>query len=723
MEHEHPSFDSRTEPLLGPSGECLNCLDINFDAYFGLSPEHSAVPSIALADASRNIDFCRFCNLLIQTVRHLTHRNELTFRRDWPFSPGRSVQLAFFFEREFRTPTTVQGGGGVMKVRVHPPPWPVMKNNFCFKLCPTFMGPTEDLLHSARYVGDDQIDLAVCRTWLQECQQLHPKICEDYCRMATEYISAGFRVIDVVDMCVSKQLHTCRYIALSYVWGRVESLELTLSNLSELEVAGSLSRGDLSIPQTILDAVEVVKRMGERYLWVDRLCIIQDGPDKNIQMGCMDIVYGTAILTIVAAGGQDANAGLLGVRPGTRQLTQIRAEVWPDLELVVSLPTPEGIVDSVWASRGWTFQEQMLSRRVLIFRGGQVIWQCRSAAICEDTVMENKVDKVPTMKRISLPSTGDIHLEQNPTSIPMKPEPLQRPEMFSEYASTVTEYTRKNLTYTKDILLAYQGLSRILESRLHTKFILGLPEAYLDVALLWLPRTVLKRRICPDFTFPSWSWAGWIGQVGFEETEDSKLERMVPVIKWYLKVANPEPLPINKVGIGIDETSMNLNKSTNTCVWFPIFEVSAGRLGDIPQSALEQGTYLQFWTSCAFFQIIHKTENLRSTAQVEDSLAKPKKLLIKNARNSPVGYLVLNDTELVQSVANQHEFIVVSEAQVARFNPLTWELTYSEKPLMYNVLLVEWDEEHGVAYRVGLGRVFKSAWNDARPSVRFVTLG
>ena len=66
--------------------------------------------------------------------------------------------------------------------------------------------------------------------------------------------------------------------------------------------------------------------------------------------------------------------------------------------------------------------------------------------------------------------------------------------------------------------------------------------------------------------------------------------------------------------------------------------------------------------------------------EVEKSLAKPKNFLIRDARNGLVGYLVLNGREPIQVTNNQHGFLVISEAQVARFNPLTWALTFSEKP-------------------------------------------
>lgn len=42
---------------------------------------------------------------------------------------------------------------------------------------------------------------------------------------------------------------------------------------------------------------------------------------------------------------------------------------------------------------------------------------------------------------------------------------------------------------------------------------------------------------------------------------------------------------------------------------------------------------------------------------------------------------------------------------------------------MYNVLLVEWNKDHQIVYRIGLGRIFKAAWEASGPLTQFVTLG
>jgi len=57
--------------------------------------------------------------------------------------------------------------------------------------------------------------------------------------------------------------------------------------------------------------VSLCQDICQNYLWIDCLCILQDGEeDKHNQISSMDAVYNLSFLTIVAAAGDDANAGL-----------------------------------------------------------------------------------------------------------------------------------------------------------------------------------------------------------------------------------------------------------------------------------------------------------------------------------------------------------------------------------------------------------------------------
>ena len=70
-----------------------------------------------------------------------------------------------------------------------------------------------------------------------------------------------------------------------------------------------------SLPGTIRDAITIVQKLSIRYLLVDSLCLLQDNTeDLQRGVGVIDHIYKRLGLTIVAACGRNANAGLLSVR-------------------------------------------------------------------------------------------------------------------------------------------------------------------------------------------------------------------------------------------------------------------------------------------------------------------------------------------------------------------------------------------------------------------------
>jgi hypothetical protein len=108
-------------------------------------------------------------------------------------------------------------------------------------------------------------------------------------------------------------------------------------------------------PPVIRDAIEFTKRLGEKYIWIDSLCIVQDDDEvKSKLISKMNLVYKHAFLTLFAATGEDANAGLPGLRPGTRHRKQAIASIGPGLDLVYPL-SHANLGRSAWASRGWTY--------------------------------------------------------------------------------------------------------------------------------------------------------------------------------------------------------------------------------------------------------------------------------------------------------------------------------------------------------------------------------
>ncbi|GAB1318003.1 hypothetical protein MFIFM68171_08213 [Madurella fahalii] len=140
------------------------------------------------------------------------------------------------------------------------------------------------------YPLDLEVDWSLLDYWLGCCRDLH-QFCTP--KKPAGASLPGFRAINCTKSppVVEVRPWAESYVALNYVWG--PSVE--------------------EWPPTILDAVEVTKRLGEKYLWVDRLCIDQSNQEeKQFLISKMDAIYEGAEFTIIAASG-DARIGLPGV--------------------------------------------------------------------------------------------------------------------------------------------------------------------------------------------------------------------------------------------------------------------------------------------------------------------------------------------------------------------------------------------------------------------------
>jgi len=175
-------------------------------------------------------------------------------------------------------------------------------------------------------------------------------------QLSTGFINLlpSLHFIDVDKNCLTTLQSPDRYIALSYVWGACKTLHTTKNTLGGLMKSGSLLAAQDQLPAVIKDAMRLTKDLGEHYLWVDCLCIVQDDyTAKQDTINKMNLLYENALLTIIAATGDNADAGLPGVRPNTRVLNQESAIITEDLKLIAphSLKVLER---STWASRAWT---------------------------------------------------------------------------------------------------------------------------------------------------------------------------------------------------------------------------------------------------------------------------------------------------------------------------------------------------------------------------------
>ncbi|KAJ8067943.1 hypothetical protein OCU04_003525 [Sclerotinia nivalis] len=244
----------------------------------------------------------------------------------------------------------------------------------------------------------------------------------------------------------------------------------------------------------------LVEILGDRYLWVDSLCIVQDDfTFKEREIDNMASIYANADITIVAGQGTDADSGLRGLRhcgtPQSRNLTQDIIQLRA-FDILRRKPDLSG--RSPWAGRAWNLQEFMLSRRVITFDEETVRWECDLNRWHEDRTVCHRVRETEVSRGIR--------------AILKRPLPD-----IHQFLVILQSYRRKELTYPNDSLNSFTGILRALENIFTGGFVGGLPVMRLDLTLLWQParyNPIPFKRIISEpylYSLPSWSWAGWDG--------------------------------------------------------------------------------------------------------------------------------------------------------------------------------------------------------------------
>jgi hypothetical protein len=304
-----------------------------------------------------------------------------------------------------------------------------------------------------------------------------------------------------------------KYVALSYVWGMNQTYVLTKVTLEEKCSSLDLSR----LPKTIIDAIEVTRRLGYTYLWVDALCIVQDaGEDMKDEIAVMGTIYRDSAVTIIAANASSSIEGFLRVTESPNFFVD---------PFDIPVMTKHGTVEYLSVgyrsyykpfrdpinSRAWTLQERILSIRNLVYSYNGLKWSCQAC-------------------------------ERNPSGPP--DAPLMFPRVlshgnFGESKGTASndglrqawldirnEYTSRKLTYGRDKLAAISAIAFEIAKESGWTYLAGLWKEHLFLDLQWHrdPQSNMSRPGKDDptnplyprsteYRAPSWSWASMDGPV------------------------------------------------------------------------------------------------------------------------------------------------------------------------------------------------------------------
>ena len=194
-----------------------------------------------------------------------------------------------------------------------------------------------------------------------------------------------------------------RYMTLSYYWGSTtkdSSWTLTTENIDRFRAG--IQRNQL--PQTFLDVIKLIRKLKERYVWIDALCILQDSSsDWEKEASSMARIYKNSLCTIISPSPDPTKPFFIErdshlVNPAILQLFTHNQSHSRTVRFHPVLPKWEGkflgsfegqndpglwesVLTRKWA---WCFQEYEVSFRTITITTHQFVWVCKEMQCFEE---------------------------------------------------------------------------------------------------------------------------------------------------------------------------------------------------------------------------------------------------------------------------------------------------------------------------------------------------
>jgi hypothetical protein len=388
--------------------------------------------------------------------------------------------------------------------------------------------------------------LELAQRWFQTCRESHSLCSTRSNRLPSRVIDVGpsdGSQDPVLFISNSKQAD---YVTLSYCWGDSNPFQTTTKNIKQRKAGMHLKE----MPQTFQDAIAITRAFNVRYLWIDALCIVQDSfKDWEAHSARMCSVYLHSLFTIANVHGKNPNVGCFAARNGMKNHPYRIRRPEPGGELSTWIATIQKPFRSQnpsanpLLSRGWVYQEQLLSPRVLYYNDDGISWHCISSKATEsEPNMLLVADDISNFQKLFLrqvtnaatitPSrrtVGDgvatkaYSLSEKDTNEWLgQLTARENSRIKSGWQNLVEEFSVRHLTFATDRLAAILGIAEVIEQGITGSFAAGIWEENLPYDLLWF----LPKLFNPDderkrlSVAPSWSWASTCGAVKFPSRLD-----------------------------------------------------------------------------------------------------------------------------------------------------------------------------------------------------------
>ena len=329
----------------------------------------------------------------------------------------------------------------------------------------------------------------------------------------------------------------CPYMTLSHTWGTARFIKLTKSTSQSLQY-GFQSK---DLPKTFRDAIEIARKFGINYLWIDSLCILQDSADDwTHEAARMGDVYYNSLCNIAATGASDSGQGCFFDRDRSLITPCTVKSKWKnkidhEYHVIEALFWQEQMVSAPLNRRAWVVQERLLSPRVLHYGKDQLLWECHELDACE--TYPHGLPSIPanahTLFKGLDPEVDGRRLRKASNN---EPDPDLDP--YHLWAKIVQAYTSSDLSKPGDKLIALSGIAKRFRSMLNDTYIAGLWLRVLPTQLLWhvddcKQANGLPARKPTSYRAPSWSWASVDGEVSTSDINRDGI--LITVINTHVK--------------------------------------------------------------------------------------------------------------------------------------------------------------------------------------------
>lgn len=333
--------------------------------------------------------------------------------------------------------------------------------------------------------------LAFTKDWMLRCQS------HDTCVLTRVDLGLPKRALDIsrsdgIIMLRETEAEKAPYATLSYRWGDGVPLRTTQSTLEQHRAGIPLE----SFPATLKDAIVFAKDLGFQYVWIDALCIIQDDSlDWQQQSAAMTAIYHGCSLNIAIADAPNCNSGIAQ-------------------NLKADMPTPDTYPkhrDSPLETRGWVFQETLVSTASVYITDKGLVWDCCSQ-VCGQGSQPLAARQWAHPSDHMTPKA--MWADQKPIS---RLEPASGKKNLSVlriWCEWVVMFSRRNLSNINDRLPAMAGLASRLQAASSATYAAGLWKEDIHVGLIWLAKSSMGLTR-PGNGAPSWSWASVKGHLDY----------------------------------------------------------------------------------------------------------------------------------------------------------------------------------------------------------------